>query len=117
MAHRNGLETEKLANDFMNGSMYQRNNMNTLELLYEIRDKYGLSTIDMARLLDVRDSSMNRWMTGKVYIPDSVVGDLVQIEEEILWLAAYMQKHPELKSFTHAHFKGAINSLGGEDAN
>lgn len=91
--------------------------MNTLELLYEIRDKYGLSTIDMARLLDVRDSSMNRWMTGKVFIPDSIVGDLVQIEEDILWLSNYLKANRDLSMFTHAHFKGAINSLGGEDAN
>lgn len=85
--------------------------MNTLELLYEIRDKYGLSTIDMARLLDVRDSSMNRWMTGKAYIPDSVVGDLVQVEEKIRRLAAHLLQHPELDEFIHAHFKGAINLL------
>lgn len=88
--------------------------MNTLELLYDIRDKYGLSTIDMARLLDVRDSSMNRWMSGKSDIPDSVIGDLVQIEEDILWLASYLKAHPEI-DFTHAHFKAAINSLAVEE--
>ena len=85
--------------------------MNTLELLYDIRDKYGLSTIDMARLLDVRDSSMNRWMTGKVFIPDSVAGDLVQIEEDILWLSAFLLANPQLDKFLYPHFKAAINSL------
>lgn len=85
--------------------------MNTLELLFEIRDKYGLSTADMARLLDVRDSSMTRWLSGRSDIPDSVVGDLVQIEEDISWLASYLEAHHELDKFTHAHFKAAINSL------
>lgn len=85
--------------------------MNTLELLYEIRDKYGLSTIDMARLLGVNDSSMSKWTTGKSTVPPGVFSELVQIEQDILWLASYLEAHPELDSFAHAHFKAAINKL------
>lgn len=85
--------------------------MNTLDLLFEIRNKYGLSTIDMARLLQVREASVGRWITGKSEIPESVMADLIQIEEDIVYLSSYLFAHPELDNFTHAHFKAAINSL------
>ncbi len=55
--------------------------METLELLYEIRDRYGLSTTDMARLLDVNDSSMSKWTTGKNRIPNSIHSELLQIDQ------------------------------------
>lgn len=85
--------------------------MNTLELLFEIRDRYDLSTTDMARLLGVNDSSMSKWTTGKSNVPPGVFTELMQIEQDILWLAAYLEAHPVLDNFTHAHFKAAINSL------
>lgn len=85
--------------------------MNILELLYEIRDKYDLSTADMARLLGVSDSSMSKWTTGKSDIPNGIGSELVQIEQDILWLASYLEAHPELDNYTHAHFKAALNSL------
>lgn len=85
--------------------------MNTLDLLFEIRNKYGLSTIDMARLLEVREASVGKWITGKSEVPESVMADLIQIDEDIAWLASYLLAHPELDHYSHAHFKAAINSL------
>lgn len=95
----------------------RRENMTSLELLFEIRDKYDLSTLDMAKLLGVRDSTMQKWVSFKQEMPGDIYAELIEIEQEIMWLAAYIKANPDLGDFVHAHFKAAINSLGGEDAN
>lgn len=87
--------------------------MTPIDLLFEIRDRYDLSTRDMARLMGVRDTTMEKWCAGKSSPKD--IGELIQLEEDILWLASYLEAHPELDSFTHAHFKAAINSSAGEE--
>lgn len=82
-----------------------------LDLLFEIRDRYGLSTADMGTLLGVSNNSLQRWVTGKSEMPHEIFTELIDIEQDIMWLYAYMKANPDLLTFTHAHFKAAINSL------
>jgi transcriptional regulator with XRE-family HTH domain len=87
--------------------------MTPLELLFEIRDRYNLSTRDLAKLMRVRDTTMEKWCAGKGAPSD--LGEVIQIEERILWLAAYLKVRPELDEFNETFFKAAINKLDGEE--
>lgn len=42
-----------------------KNSRNSLSVFYQIRQKTGLSQEDLARLLDVSFTSVNRWENGK----------------------------------------------------
>lgn len=81
-----------------------------IDLFFEIRDKYGLSTGDMAKLFGVRDSTIAKWINGQSS-PKDMYGELAQIEEEIEWMISYLKVNPIPYSWVHV--KAAINLLDG----
>jgi transcriptional regulator with XRE-family HTH domain len=91
--------------------------MNKIEQLIAIRDSAGLTTAELCKLLDVRDTTMTRWMSGEKEIPDSVMDEAVGIEQDVHWVLGLIKEDPVWANMPYRFLKAAQYLLDKETTN
>lgn len=77
--------------------------------LIEFKNANDLSASDIAVLLGVNTTSVNRWLTGHSIVPEGVYDDLHQIEADIDYVLSFIKAHPELRHISYKIWKIALN--------
>ncbi len=81
-----------------------------MEELSQLIDETGMSVSDFAYAVGTSKSRIERMLNGVYSVPQGLIGDAIQLLEDIDYVKAHFELHPEFKNMSYKVFKTVLDT-------